>query len=142
MPTDGFTELKVDVGVLKTQIVTLTSLCQKMDTVIDKLVNQQDRYISQIYQDMESRRQEKNVELKEVHERIDTVIDKMELTERRIMDEIREVRNQITINTKREQDSIEKINQWKWTLAGGLIVASWLISHLDFDTISKLFQQP
>ena len=80
---DNYTELKVDVGVLKTQTATLTTLCEKMDRVIDKIVDQQDRYISQVYDDMEKRRMEKNLEMKEVHNRIDTVIDKVELTEDR-----------------------------------------------------------
>ena len=136
---DNYTELKVDVGVLKTQTATLTSLCEKMDRVIEKIVDQQDRYISQVYEDMEKRRQEKNEELKEVHKRIDTVIDKVELTERRIMDEIRDLRKQISVSSEKEEQAIEKLNQWKWTIAGGIIAVAWLISHVDFDTISKLF---
>ena len=136
---DNYTELKVDVGVLKTQTATLTSLCEKMDRVIEKIVDQQDRYISQVYDDMEKRRQEKNEELKEVHKRIDTVIDKVELTERRIMDEIRDLRKQISVSAEKEEQAIEKLNQWKWTIAGGIIAVAWLISHVDFDTISKLF---
>lgn len=136
---DNYTELKVDVGVLKTQTATLTSLCEKMDRVIEKIVDQQDRYITQVYDDMEKRRQEKNEELKEVNKRIDTVIDKVELTERRIMDEIRDLRKQISNSSEKEEQAIEKLNQWKWTIAGGIIAISWLISHLDFDTISKLF---
>ena len=55
---DNYTDLKVDVGVLKTQTATLTSLCEKMDRVIEKIVDQQDRYITQVYDDMEKRRQE------------------------------------------------------------------------------------
>ena len=136
---DNYTELKVDVGILKTQTSTLTSLCEKMDRVIEKIVDQQDRYISQVYEDMEKRRQEKNEELKEVHKRIDTVIDKVELTERRIMDEIRDLRKQISNSTEKEEEALQKLNQWKWTIAGGIIAVAWLISHVDFDTISKLF---
>ena len=137
---DNYTELKVDVGILKTQTSTLTSLCEKMDRVIDKIVDQQDRYINQVYEDMEKRRQEKNEELKEVHKRIDTVIDKVELTERRIMDEIRDLRKQISNSTEKEEEALQKLNQWKWTIAGGIIAISWLISHLDYDTIVKLLQ--
>ena len=137
---DNYTELKVDVGVLKSQTLTLTSLCEKMDRVIEKIVDQQDRYISQVYEDMEKRRQEKNEELKEVHKRIDTVIDKVELTERRIMDEIRDLRKQISNSTEKEEEALQKLNQWKWTIAGGIIAISWLISHLDYDTIVKLLQ--
>ena len=137
---DNYTELKVDVGVLKTQTTTLTSLCEKMDRVIEKIVDQQDRYINQVYDDMEKRRQEKNEELKEVHKRIDTVIDKVELTERRIMDEIRDLRKQISNSTEKEEEALQKLNQWKWTIAGGIIAISWLISHMDYDTIVKLLQ--
>ena len=137
---DNYTELKVDVGILKTQTSTLTSLCEKMDRVIEKIVDQQDRYINQVYEDMEKRRQEKNEELKEVHKRIDTVIDKVELTERRIMDEIRDLRKQISNSTEKEEEALQKLNQWKWTIAGGIIAISWLISHLDYDTIVKLLQ--
>lgn len=140
MNDNSVTELKVDVGVLKSQVATLTSLCEKMDRVIEKIVDQQERYISQVYEDMEKRRQEKNDELREVNNRIDTVIDKVELTERRIMDEIRDLRTQLSKSSQKEEQAIEKLNQWKWTIAGGIIVISWLISHLDFDTISKLLQ--
>jgi hypothetical protein len=136
--TDDNVQLKVDVGVLKTQVTTITALCQKMDLVIEKIVNQQDRYNSQIYQEMENRRAEKNAEMKEVHDRIDTIIDKVQITELRIMEEIKEVKLQIERNSKKDQEAIDKLNQWKWTVGGGIIVLSWLISHLDSDIISKI----
>ena len=139
-PSDhDYIDVKVDIGVLKTQVSTLTTLCTKMDDVIEKIVEQQERYNSKIYQEMEIKRQEKNAEMKEVHNRIDAVMNKVELTERRIMDEIRELREQIAENTEKEQRSIDKINQWRWTTAGGIIVIAWLISHVNFDIISKLF---
>jgi hypoxanthine-guanine phosphoribosyltransferase len=136
--TDDVTELKVDVGVLKTQVVTLTSLCQKMDQVIEKLVMQQERYATQIYKEIEQKRMEKNAEIKDIHDRIDTVIDKVQITELRIMEEIKELRAEIAENNKSEKDSLDKINQYKWMLAGGIIVLSWLISHVNTDTITKL----
>lgn len=137
--SDEITDLKVDVGILKNQIVTLTSLCTKMDLVIDKLVNQQEKYTLQIYQEMETRRTEKNADIKDVHDRIDTVIDKVQHTELRIMEEIKELRAEIMNHNRTEKESLEKINQWKWMIAGGIIVLSWLISHLNFDTILKVF---
>lgn len=135
---DDNVNLKVDVGILKTQVTTLTSLCQKMDTVIEKIVSQQDNYNIKIYQEMENRRKEKNAEVKEIHDRIDTVIDKVQITELRIMEEIKELKLQIERNSKKDQEAIDKLNQWKWTVGGGIIVVSWLISHLDSDIIGKL----
>jgi len=134
---ENVTELKVDVGVLKTQVVTLTALCQKMDQVIEKLVMQQERYATQIYKEMEQKRMEKNAEIKDIHDRIDTVIDKVQITELRIMEEIKELRAEINTHNKSEKESLDKLNQYKWMLAGGIIVVSWLISHFNTDTIAK-----
>lgn len=135
---DDNVNIRVDVGVLKTQVNTLTSLCQKMDTVIEKIVNQQEKYNLQIYQEMENRRQEKNAELKEVHDRIDTVIDKVQITELRIMDEIKQLKLQIEKNNKREQEALAKVNQWRWSLGGAVAVIIWLISSEGSGIISKL----
>jgi chromosome segregation ATPase len=140
IPMDNITDVKVDVATLKAQITILTQLCEKMDRVIEKIVNQQEKYIAQVYDDMEKRRVEKNTELKEVHSRIDTVIDKVELTERRIKDEIKELRLEMSDKFQKEQESVEKLSQWKWMAAGGIVVMSWLISHIDYDIIEKIFK--
>jgi hypothetical protein len=137
---ENVTELKVDVGVLKTQVVTLTALCQKMDQVIEKLVMQQERYATQIYKEMEQKRMEKNAEIKDIHDRIDTIIDKVQITELRIMEEIKDLRAEINTHNKSEKESLDKLNQYKWMLAGGIIVVSWLISHFNTDTIAKFLQ--
>ena len=87
---------------------------------------------------MEKRRTEKNAEVKEIHDRIDTIIDKVQITELRLLDEIKELKLQIERNNKKDQEAIDKLNQWKWTVGGGIIAISWLISHLDSDIIGKL----
>jgi hypothetical protein len=132
------TKLKVDVGQLQVQVTTLTNLCSKMDIVIDKLVDQQDKYIAQVYKDMESRRIEKNAEVKEIHDRIDTVIDKVQITELRLLKEIAEMRKQLSEHSAKEQTSIDKLNQWKWTITGAIVVISWIMSH-GLDIAAKIF---
>lgn len=128
-------DMKVDVGVLKTQVLTLSSLCNKMDTVIEKLLQQQDRYISKVYDDMESRRLETEADIKEIHGRIDSVLDKLQTSELRITDEIKSLREHMLVHNKQEKESLDKINQWKWMLLGGVIFLAWLISHLDLPAI-------
>ena len=134
--------LKVDVGVLKQQVLTLTQLCDKMDKVIEKLVDNHDRMVNQIYEDMEERKRDTVNDIKELHSRITTVdrnlSDKLELTERRIMDEIKSLREQISEHNKVEDKELKKILEWKWMAAGGIVVIAWLLSHLKFDIISKL----
>jgi predicted RNase H-like nuclease (RuvC/YqgF family) len=137
------TDIKVEVGVLKTKVELLTSLCNKMDKVIDKLSENQDRMVEQIYVDMRKREDDKNQDVKELHSRITTISrelsDKVELTERRIMDEIKSLRQDIAEHNKKEDTEIKKILEWKWMAAGGIIVMMWLITNVDFAKIASFF---
>ena len=130
-------EIKVDVGVLKTQVLTLSALCNKMDQVIEKLVDQHDRHLVKVYEHMDNQRKEKDVDISEIHERIDVVLDKVQESELRIMDEIKGLKDTMSEHVQASKSQYEKLNQWKWTLAGGIIVITWLISHSNFDTILK-----
>lgn len=131
-------DIRVDVGVLKTQVLTLSAICNKLDTVIEKLVEQHDRHIAKVYTDMDDRRKETDADISDIHNRIDTVLDKVSATELRIMDEIKDLRKCITDHNREEKDQLDKLLQWKWMVAGGIIVISWLISHVNFDTLSHL----
>jgi acetate kinase len=140
---DDAVEIKVDVEVLKNQVLTITQLCGKMDSVIEKLVDNHDRMVNQIYNDMEKRKADTNADIKELHSRITTisreVADKVELTERRIMEEIKSLREDIAEHNKKEDDDLKKILQWKWMVAGGVIVLAWVISNVNLNALSKLF---
>ena len=142
MATDAV-EIKVDVEVLKNQVLTITQLCGKMDSVIEKLVDNHDRMVNQIYTDMEKRKADTNNDIKELHSRITTisreVSDKVELTERRIMDEIKSLREDIAEHNKKEDDDLRKILQWKWMVAGGVVVLAWVISNVNLAALSKVF---
>jgi gas vesicle protein len=135
-------DLKVDVGVLKNQVATLTQLCNKMDNVIDKLMENQQRMATDIYDDMDRRKQETVSDIKELHSRITTVdrnlSDKIELTERRIMDEIKSLSNTIAEHNKKEDSELKKILEWKWMAAGGILVLAWILSHIKLEGLGKL----
>jgi hypothetical protein len=133
------TDIKVDIGVLKTQVLTLSALCNKMDQVIEKLVDQHDRHIAKVYTDMDNRRLETEADIKEIHQRIDTVLDKMETSNKEIMEEFKSLRKDMSDHNKQEKDALDALLKWKWMVAGGIIAISWLISHVNPDTISKLF---
>ena len=127
---DNVTQLKVDVEVLKTQVTTITSLCTKMDTVIEKLVDQQEKYTAQIYKDMQNRRIEKNAEIKEIHDRIDTVIDKVQITELRIMDEIKQLRAELSKRQEKDSGKLDNISNRNWMIVGGIIAAAFIVSRV------------
>jgi len=137
-------QMKVDVGILKTQVTSLTQLCDKMDKVIEKLMDNQDKIVNQIYSDMDKRKNDTIMDTKELHSRITTVdrnlSDKIELTERRIMEEIKSLREHIEQHNKKEDGEIKKILEWKWMAAGGIVVLAWLISNVNLDMISKMFK--
>lgn len=133
-------DIKVDIGVLKTQVLTLSALCNKMDQVIEKLVDQHDRHIAKVYTDMDNRRLETEADIKELHTRIDTVLDKMESSNGKIMDEFKHLRKDMSDHNKSEKEALDKLLQWKWMVAGGIIAISWLISNFNLDTISKLIK--
>ena len=141
---EEYVDMKVDVGILKTQVASLTQLCDKMDKVIEKLMDNQEKMINQVYTDMEKRKTDTVNDIKELHSRITTVdrnlSDKIELTERRIMEEIKSLRQHIDQHNKKEDSEIKKILEWKWMAAGGIIVAVWLISNVNLDIIGKLFK--
>jgi len=121
-------EIKVDIGVLKTQVSTLTALCNKMDVVIEKLVDQHDRHLTKVYATMEDRRLEKEADIGELHDRIDVVLDKMQTSELRIMDEIKALRNEMQDHNKREKAALDSLLQWKWMIVGGIVLLSWLVN--------------
>lgn len=140
MTTDDLTDVKVDVGVLKTQVELLTRLCGKMDTVIEKLVDTHDRHISKVYSDMDDRRKDTESDVKELHSRIDIVLDKMQESERRLMEKIESIREDMKNHMTDEKETLEKILKWKWMVAGGIIVISWLITHITPDILVKLLK--
>jgi hypothetical protein len=142
MSDQELVDLKVDAGVLKTQVSTIIILCDKMDKVIEKLANAQEKIVEQIYTDMRKREDEKDADVKELHSRITTISrelsDKVELTERRIMDEIKCLRNDIAEHNKKEDSELKKILEWKWMAAGGIVALAWLFSHVNLDMLGKL----
>jgi hypothetical protein len=131
-------ELIGDVGKLKGQVEALTSIAGKLDIIIDKLVDQHDRHIAKVYTDMDKRRLETEGDIKEIHERIDTVLDKMQSMDRCLSEKIDSLRDAVNTHNKEERKQLDQILQWKWMVAGGILVLSWLISHVNFDTIAKL----
>ena len=133
---DGDVALKVEVGVLKEKVNTLVDLCEKMDRVIEKLSDNNSSVVNQIYKDMDKRKEDTVNDIKELHSRITTtdrnLSDKIELTERRIMDEIKSLRDHITEHNQKEDDDLKSLMQWKWMVAGGVVVVAWIISNVKF----------
>jgi hypothetical protein len=140
--SDALQEVRIDVELLKKDVTNITALCNKMDIVIEKLVDNHDRIINQVYDDMNAKKTETNADIKELHSRITTVdrslSDKLELTERRIMDELKDLRQEMKDHNDKEDNELKKIMEWKWMAAGGIIAIAWLLSNVKLEHLASL----
>jgi DNA repair exonuclease SbcCD ATPase subunit len=139
---DGEVALKVEVGVLKEKVNSIADLCEKMDRVIEKLADNNTNMVNQIYKDMEKRKEDTVSDIKELHSRITTtdrnLSDKIELTERRIMDEIKSLRDHITEHNDKEDDAMKSMLQWRWMIAGGVVVLAWIIANVKLEFLASI----
>jgi hypothetical protein len=113
-----------------------------MDRVIEKLADNNTNMVNQIYKDMDKRKEDTVSDIKELHSRITTtdrnLSDKIELTERRIMDEIKSLRDHITEHNDREDDAMKSMLQWRWMIAGGVVVLAWIISNVKLEFLASI----
>ena len=124
-----------DVGMLKGQVSALSLVASKLDIIMDRIVDQHDRHIAKVYTDMENRRLETEGDIKEIHDRIDMVLEKVQTTEKSILEKIESLRDCVTEHNREERKQLEQLLQYKWMIAGGILVLSWLISHVKPDTL-------
>ena len=124
-----------DVGMLKGQVSALSLVAPKLDIIMDRIVDQHDRHIAKVYTDMENRRLETEGDIKEIHDRIDMVLEKVQTTEKSILEKIESLRDCVTEHNREERKQLEQLLQYKWMIAGGILVLSWLISHVKPDTL-------
>jgi hemerythrin superfamily protein len=136
------TDMKVDVEVLKTQVSTLTNLCEKMDKVIEKLVDHQSIIINQIYDDMDRRKQSSDNDIKDLYNKVNSLSkelsERIEKSEDKLMEKMAQVYERISKHADSEEKVIDVIQKYKWPFVIGVVVISWLTSHVGPDTILKL----
>ena len=84
---------------------------------------------------IDQRRKETDMDIKELHERIDVVLDKVQISEKTLLEEIQKLRADMQEHNTKDRQNIEQLLQWKWMIAGGIVVISWLLSHVKIDTI-------
>lgn len=140
---DDQIKMQVDVGVLKEQTKTLTEICNKMDTIIGKIIDNEDKWVQRIYSDMEKQKVTTIQEIASIETKLADLkrelTDKFELSENKIMAEIRSIRSDFINQRRTSRDSIEKLLEWKYMIAGGIITFGWVITHIDLTTVSKIF---
>ena len=150
---------RIEIELLKKDITTMAALLEKFDTTIDKMqeiasslsrmvslqeqrLETQEKITREVQELLEMRRQEHNNNIKDVYNRINTVnkelTDKIEDTEKTILGEIKNLREELTKNKEGIGDRLGKIEMWKYGVGIVIIVLAWLAGQTDI--ISKLIK--
>jgi chromosome segregation ATPase len=153
--------LRLDVGLLKKDVETFTTIFNKLDVTIEKLQElstnmtkmitvHQEKMDQELAKLIEQRRSEFQMDIKDLHSRITTVTreltEKIEESEKGIKEEIKSLRDCITQKelekNKSILDRLQSIESWKWKLTGAIVVLIWfsdsfLVPYVK--KISKLF---
>lgn len=158
-------DARIEIELLKKDVTIMASLCEKFDVTIDKMQEiasnlskmvslQEQRLQAQedmnkdIQSRLEMRRIEHNNEIKELHARITIVnhelTEKIEDTEKTILEELRKNRDIIKEEKKQENEAstfknrLAKIEQWQYTAVGAIIVITWILAKIDISKVTKL----
>lgn len=149
-------ELKIDIELLKKDVTMISSLCTKFDTTIDKMqeiasnlsrmvslqeqrIVVQEKITQEVQSVLEKRRLEHVEDTKELHSRITTVnrelTQKIDESEKRILAELHSMRAELMAEKTSFADRLSKIEIWKYTVVGALMIVSWLAAKIDIVKI-------
>lgn len=152
-------EIKVDIELLKKDVITMSALLEKFDTTIDKMqeiasnlsrmvslqeqrLENQEKITAEVQSVLEMRRQEHNNNIKEVYNRINTVnkelTDKIEYTEKAILKELHSLREDISKKNEGFGNRLGQIEMWKYGVVAIIAFVMFLIGK-NAISISKLF---
>lgn len=152
-------ENKIEIELLKKDVVTMSALLTKFDTALDKMqeiasslskmvslqeqrLETQEEATKELQSVLEMRRLEQNQEIKELHSRITTVnrelTEKIECTEKKILDEIQSLRTELKGDSKGIGARLTQIEMWKYGAAAIITFLLFLITKNAIN-LSKLF---
>ena len=150
-------EPRIEIELLKKDVTMMSQLFNKFDVTIEKMqeiatslsrmvslqeqrIEAQEVVTKEVQNTLEMRRMEHKNDINELHSRITTVnrelTEKIEETERAILQELQNLRQELKSEKKGIIDRLTQIEGWKWMLMGGMAVAIWVLARLDF---TKLF---
>jgi uncharacterized protein involved in exopolysaccharide biosynthesis len=152
-------EIKVDIELLKKDVVTMSALLEKFDTTIDKMqeiasslsrmvslqeqrLENQEKVTAEVQSVLEMRRVEHNNNIKEVYNRINTVnkelTDKIEDTEKSILSELKNIRDDLNKKNEGMGARLGQIEMWKYGAAAIIAFVIFLVGKNAIN-ISKIF---
>ena len=132
MPENGTTDIKVQLAGLKQEIENINSIHNRLDTAIDRLTDVSTSIKSMLAVHEEKLSQSEKIDeviFTKIRERADEIervnrelTDHINMTEKRLLNEIKSLRNDIG-------PRINVLEKWKWVILGGSIVVGWVLSR-------------
>jgi len=143
---------RIEIELLKKDVTTMAALLEKFDTTIDKMqeiasslsrmvslqeqrIETQERITQEVQGLLEMRRQEHHENIKDVYNRINTVnrelTDKIEDTEKVILDEIKKLREELNKNKEGIGNRLGQIEMWKYGIVLVVVVLAWIAGQAD-----------
>lgn len=152
-------EIRVDIELLKKDVVTMSALLEKFDTTIDKMqeiasslsrmvslqeqrLENQEKVTAEVQSILEMRRIEHNNNIKDIYNRINTVnkelTDKIEDTEKTILEELHRLREDIRKEDSGISNRLGQIETWKYAVILVVIVIAWFAGQANLlDNLLK-----
>lgn len=152
-------EIKVDIELLKKDVITMSALLEKFDTTIDKMqeiasslsrmvslqeqrLENQEKTTAEMQSVLEMRRIETNNNIKDIYNRINTVnkelTDKIEDSEKSILAELKKLRDEIQKEDTGISKRLGQIEMWKYGIAAIVSFLLFLVAN-NAISITKLF---
>ena len=110
---------------IESAIEKLTTISNELKTMIavhEQRIGQQEKETIDIHQTIEKRREELNIQLKDVY---DTMRDE----DSKIIQEIIEMRKEATEQHKTLTDKISQLEKYVWMSLGGFTIITFLLTH-------------
>lgn len=136
------TDIRVQLASLTKDIENVNSIQGKLDTAIDKLTEVSSNIKSMLAVHEEKINRQEQLDdiifdkIKDRAEEIDTVYRELkkdiEMTEKRLLCEIKALRNDIG-------SRVNMLEKWKWLIVGGSIVVGWVVSK-NFSYIISIMK--
>jgi len=131
MAENGTTDIKIQLESLKKDIEAVNSINVRIDTAIDKLTDVSTSIKSMLAVHEEKIAQSEKIDevifskIRERAEETDTIYRELkrdiELTEKRLLNELRSLRNDIG-------DRVGTLEKYRWIILGGFIAIGWILS--------------
>ena len=147
MPLEKINDVKLQVSLLEKDVQLAAKLSEKISESIEKIQEMNLNLVKMISIHEQRHSQHERIEddlkgdIKEIRKEIQ---DRFDQVENHITDRIDALRNELIQSKKpngeenrKLSDKINDIEHWRWMIAGGLILAGWVIGNLD--VLGKFF---